>query len=178
MMLRSRYCCAADAEAADLAAGGAVLHREIRRLDVAVLSRLESTLCDACSGLEIKEETVDAHPAAQIRALAAALRAASAAPSWSVTVGWLYRALGRYGREQKQKQQQQEAGTTADDGLLLPWLTAAVAAEAAERASKTARMDATWSVLRKMSRQYCLDVVPRLAFCRGALVDLIVRSGE
>lgn len=87
-----------------------------------------------------------------------------------VTVGWMYRALVRFGT-------QDNRGQGVDAGELLSFLIYAMEAESNARKQDERMRQRSWTGLATRSREYSLDIVPRLAFCRGPLVDLIVESG-
>ena len=94
--------------------------------------------------------------------------ASAASEAGFVTVGWMYRALVKF-------RLRMASGTEPTE--LFSFLVSHIEADAAARRKEEAIRQRTWSHLVESSREFNLDIVPRLAFCRGSLVDLIVESG-
>lgn len=87
-----------------------------------------------------------------------------------VTVGWMYRALVRFVAPESRDQ-------ARDSGELFSFLISEMQAESNVRTEEEKMRQKSWTNLAARSREYSLDIVPRLAFCRGPLVDVIVESG-
>ena len=100
-----------------------------------------------------------------------------------VTVGWMYRALIRFraklAARQAGKNEDKNGSASVDAQQLLTYLSEEIRGELAQRNQFEAQRRLSWEHLssRQISRRYSLDIVPRLAFCRGPFVDLIVDSG-
>lgn len=68
------------------------------------------------------------------------------------------------------------AGDTTE-AQLFDYLSSQMRAQLLTRQKTAGQYQKSWAQLEKQSRQYSLDIVPRLAFCRGPFTDLIVDSG-
>lgn len=97
--------------------------------------------------------------------------AVKAAGNGVATVGFVFRGLMKF------RSQLADSDGATDPAELFAFLIGEIEGAAAMQQQEEKMRLRTWGSLAKRSREYSLDIVPRLAYCRGPLVDLIVESG-